>query len=532
MIGLVARRTLGDRPRRTAMLLVGLGIAVGVMITLLSIGDAVLEQSRDKDIVGGGDLVLLPAGLDVEVMKVGGATGMYFTLDNARYLVRQVLCGPRFAARLERVMPAFAELPLAAASPALVDKVVYVRKTRSASEPLQALAHGFIPSLDRAVGGPSARFADQSIDWPDSPADGLWADPPADVLYNDLDRFHLPNPGQADIERWGEWLYFNFTEPHSDVTGYVSFIATNDLAAGAGRAVPLLHVQAAEGPPLQFAADLPLALEDISLQRVDLRFGADTRATFRDGAWRLRLQWQSEAGPVRGELTVTPLRDLYFPPFVFHESERFVSGYTVPALRASVSGWITAPGVDLRLDAAPGYHDHNWGTWRQVHWDWGTSSTEEYALLYGRVRHPELRANRAGDSIFLMLSQARAAGTRGGLLGLFRPSDIEYDWESATGLPGQPARVPTRIRMRAGGAAVHAAGRSGATPDSIHVVVDVTRVASTPPNEADATGLVFLQVRGTYTVTAHVAGSSVRFTAPGFAEVFVPSMLPDAQRQP
>ena len=40
------------------------------MITLLSIGEAVLEQSRDKDLVGGGDLVLLPEGVDVEVAKV------------------------------------------------------------------------------------------------------------------------------------------------------------------------------------------------------------------------------------------------------------------------------------------------------------------------------------------------------------------------------------------------------------------------------------------------------------------------------
>ncbi len=76
---MLARRTLGDRPRRTAMLLLGLGIAVGVMITLLSIGQAVLVQARDKDLVGGGDLVLLPAGIDVEVMKVGGSTGMYYT---------------------------------------------------------------------------------------------------------------------------------------------------------------------------------------------------------------------------------------------------------------------------------------------------------------------------------------------------------------------------------------------------------------------------------------------------------------------
>ena len=91
MIGLLAWRTLTDRPRRTGFFLVGFGISVGVMITLLSVGEAVLQQARDKDLVGGGDLVLLPEGVDVEVMKVGGATGMFYAIDNARFVYRQVM---------------------------------------------------------------------------------------------------------------------------------------------------------------------------------------------------------------------------------------------------------------------------------------------------------------------------------------------------------------------------------------------------------------------------------------------------------
>ena len=548
MIGLLARRTLGDRPRRTAMLLLGLGIAVGVMITLLSIGDAVLEQSRDKDIVGGGDLVLLPAGIDVEVMKVGGVTGMYFTLDNARYIFRQVLSGPRFASKVAAVTPDFADLPLAAASPALVDKVVYVRKagvgaagvevdanTRrgatagaspaGAAEPVQALAHGFIPSLDAAAGGPTARFASQGIEWKDSEADRHWADPPMDVLYNELDRFHLPASGQADIERWGEWLYFNFTDPVTDTFGYVSYIVGNDIAAGAGRAAPLLQIQSPGVPPRKFDTDMPVSQDDVSLSRVDLRFGAHTTAQFRDGSWQLRLGWETDAGPVRGTLTVTPVRDLYFPPVVIHESERFVSGYTVPAVRAHVSGVITAPGVQLELRDAPGYHDHNWGTWRNVHWDWGTSSTDEYALLYGRVLHAEIPSGQSGPALFLMLSRARTADARGGLLGLFRPTEITYEWQDSNGLPGDPTQLPTRITIVAECDGHPVGAVAASDPDRIHVVIDVTHVASTPPNEANdaASRLVFLQARGAYHVTARIAGNEVRFDAPGFSEVFVTS---------
>ena len=80
MIGLLARRTLTDRPRRTLLLLGGFGLSVGVMIVLLSIGQAVLEQARDKDVIGGGDVVVVPEGVDTEVMKIGGATGMFFSI--------------------------------------------------------------------------------------------------------------------------------------------------------------------------------------------------------------------------------------------------------------------------------------------------------------------------------------------------------------------------------------------------------------------------------------------------------------------
>ena len=510
------------------MLLLGLGIAVGVMITLLSIGDAVLEQARDKDLVGGGDVVLLPPGIDVEVMKVGGVTGMYYTLNNARYLYRQVLSGPRFAPLFASVTPEFADLPLAAASPTLADKVVYVRKVlaSNASEPLQARAHGFIPSLDRAAGGPSSRFPAQGIVWSDHEGDRLWADPPVDALYNELDRFHLPGRTQADRDRWGEWLYFNFADSLSDTYGYVSFIAGSDIEAGAGRASPLLQIQKPDAPPLKYGAEFPLSRDDISLSHVDLRFGDETTAQFRNGAWRLDMNWNTEDGPVRGALTVTPVRDLYFPPFVIHESERFVSGYSVPALRAHVTGFISAPGVQLELQEAVGYHDHNWGTWRNVHWDWGTSSTEEYALLYGRVLHPELRSGQSLPSVFLMLSKARTPEERGGLLGMFRPALISYEWETQDGLPGNPERVPRRIVMSAGRSAAQSPIATSAASDSIHVVIDVTRVAATPPNADDDNNLVFLQLRGRYQVTAWVGENRLYFDAAGFSEVFVPTGAP------
>ncbi|MDR5709567.1 MAG: hypothetical protein QN140_07060, partial [Armatimonadota bacterium] len=81
---LIASRTLWSRPRRTAVLLLGYGLGVGVMVALLAVGDALLLQAREEDVVAGGDLVLLPEGVDPEVLKMGGVTGMYLEIPNAR----------------------------------------------------------------------------------------------------------------------------------------------------------------------------------------------------------------------------------------------------------------------------------------------------------------------------------------------------------------------------------------------------------------------------------------------------------------
>lgn len=526
MIGLLARRTLTDRPRRTLLLLAGFGIAVGVMIVLLSIGAAVLEQARDKDVVGGGDVVVLPEGVDVEVMKIGGATGMFFRIDNARFVFRQILSGPRGAGLLASVpAPAWpgepASPPLAAASPALAGKLVYVRHHTTAPgagntpPPHHALAHGVIPSLERAASGPPVRPDGTPIVWPDTDGDRLWMDPPVDSLYNDIDRFHRPAAGQLDVDRWAEWLYFNFTDPVRGAYGYLSFIVVGDVVGGTGRAHPTLQLVWPGAAPQRFAGDMPVTAGDISVAGVALKFNGATTAHFRAGAWRLQLGWESPAGPVRGELVVRPALDSYEPPFLLHASDRFVSGYVVPAIRATATGWIEAGGHRLELLEAPAYHDHNWGTWRDVHWDWGTASSPEFGLFYGRVEHPELHPGRTGAGVFLVVSQARQPRQRGGILGLFRPDSIAYTWDERPPLlPGHPRRIPRH-------AVLSAARGDSAGDDRVEVRIDLDDALATSPRSGEPP-LVFLQMRGRYVVQARVAGRRVEFTARGFSEAFAP----------
>src|SRR3954466_1823215 len=105
MIGVLARRNLTLRPWRSALLLGGFGLGVGVMIVLLSIGEALLAQARDEKLVGGGSITVLPEGIDVEVMKTGGLGGLFFSIDHARFIYRQLLASPRLAPHVTAVAP-------------------------------------------------------------------------------------------------------------------------------------------------------------------------------------------------------------------------------------------------------------------------------------------------------------------------------------------------------------------------------------------------------------------------------------------
>src|ERR671926_1055785 len=114
MLSVLAFRSLLDRPLRSLFLLFGYSTGVGVMIVLLAIGEALLAQARDERLVGGGEITVLPEGIDVEVLKTGGLGGMFFSIDHARFIYRQLLAAPRLAPWI------------AAAAPQIDSKLLYV----------------------------------------------------------------------------------------------------------------------------------------------------------------------------------------------------------------------------------------------------------------------------------------------------------------------------------------------------------------------------------------------------------------------
>jgi hypothetical protein len=134
-------------------------------------------------------------------------------------------------------------------------------------------------------------------------------------------------------------------------------------------------------------------------------------------------------------LRVHPAPFAYFPG-VAMGSGGFVSGYTVPALRASASGTLCVGKDCETLTDAQSYHDHNWGVWRGVTWDWGASRAGQYTFLYGRVYPSDTSASIPPLLVYVVDSL--------GFRAVFRPKAISYADDRVVMAGARQLRVPSR----------------------------------------------------------------------------------------
>jgi hypothetical protein len=135
---------------------------------------------------------------------------------------------------------------------------------------------------------------------------------------------------------------------------------------------------------------------------------------------------------------VSPAPRAYFPGASLGSGD-FVSGYAVAALRAEAAGSICVAGRCERFEQAQAYHDHNWGVWRSVTWEWGSARTPSYSVLYGRVQPPDSLGS--GSPLFLVLVDSL------GFRALFRPTRIRYLDGRIAMVNGRAVRVPLRAVM-------------------------------------------------------------------------------------
>ncbi|HLY22477.1 MAG TPA: hypothetical protein VKT83_08420 [bacterium] len=517
---LVARRALLDRPWRSTLLLLGYGIGVAIMIALLSVGDALLLEAKDRNLVAGGDVVVLPEGIDPAVIKVNGVTGMFLTVPNAGFLVREVLEGPRF------------RRDVIAAAPQISSRLLYVR---ARGRVVTADASAGIPSLDT-----QAHAARAVTDGTDSAADKTWLNPPPASLADRLDHFHqAPAPSDAGPPAaprppagtgaapsrpararaaWVEWDYFNVLDPATGGYAYLTLMTGADPLG-----VVLARVKLPGAPVQDVFLPSVLLPGDISTATAEQHVGP-ARLSADAAGYHLAV----DDPRLRVRLTIRPDRGFALPATELRLGS-VVSGYVVPVARGRADGTIQAGGRILTLTNAPAFHDHNWGTWGGVSWDWGQASSDAGALVYANVHLPggaSAVRSPAGDgsgtraTMFLWRSAGAAASSareQGGFVGALPITDVIYaGWRPGPLVDGRRVPAPSDVTIRAA---------SGPDTATVRIRV-VDALGGRPLGSPNATGTsrgtpIFLQLRGDATLRGTVGGVPVAWQGPAVSETFV-----------
>jgi hypothetical protein len=494
MIRLLAVRNLTLNPWRSVFLLFGFSMGVAVMIVLLSIGEALLDQAKDEKLVGGGTITVLPEGVDVEVMKTGGLGGLFFSIDHARFIHRQLLAAPRLADAVSAV------------SPQMEGKLLYLRTPDGRERAIRA--SGDIPSLTAGVGAAPEVTAGV---WSDDSLDRRWRAPTDAELRHDIDHFHSPPREAAGDPSWAEWHYFNVISADRRRWAFVSFILGGEVGGApdrwGGQVLVTLHEQGR--PARRFTSTVPSNAVRYSTTDADLAIGDSRVEVQSDGRYRVRARAREEgsAAPLAVDLVVSPAPGAYFPGAALTSG-----GYVVPALRAAASGTVCVAGACTRYEGEQAYHDHNWGVWRGVVWEWGAARAGEYTLLYGRIEPPD--SVSAGQPLFVYLID------RAGFLAAFRPRTIRYDDARTTTVDGRTIRTPAVAEM--------VDVRGG---DTLRVTLRIedasatdTRDATMKRGELLPAGRLsrpyFVQMKGTATIAGRIRGTPLAGTGAGFFETY------------
>jgi hypothetical protein len=477
MIFRLAFRSLLAHPIRSLVLSCGFGLGVGVMATLLGVGEVILDQARSPALSGGGDVVL---------------TGAVGQIPAAKWVLSSALHSGSLASRV------------VASSPSRRATLYLIRDGRHVS----IRARGGIPSLERALGdGETSAVAG----WDDERDDRLWASPDPAAALRALDRFHqipvLPSDidGSRDDEMrsWAEWLYFNGRA--GEIQFYLTFLAgpkERDGTRGAGVRLQLdragvrssysMRTNLDEADLLRSAPDLTIGPNRVRLNGLRYEIALDLPRQVKAGD-----RLGSGDGPrVRGNLVLEATAGRAIPPLTLHGIGGWVSGYVVPVMSGTLSGTLALDGQIVRLEGGTGYHDHNWGFWKGVSWRWGQVHHGDISVVYGRINPPAHAADAERIPGFL------AVLGPGGVLGYATRVAIEETDDPRT---GQPARINISARG-----------------PSIDLALDlaIEDVIVTRGGDLFAADLDFLQLRARYHVRGVVDGRQLDFTAGGSAETF------------
>lgn len=261
----------------------------------------------------------------------------------------------------------------------------------------------------------------------------------------------------------------------------------------------LVGTEAGRVPERAFQADIEGAEVEFSLERPDLRIGASAVGLTPEGRYELSalVPAADDLDTLRVRLSIRASERRYVPPLEI--GGELVSGYTVPILDGVADGEIcTRAGCEV-IREGRAYHDHNWGTWRDVTWDWGTLRAGPYALVYGGVLENEERAGAR----FLFLTDSL------GFRQVFDVERIAYDWSSGAA-PDEAGSRPLALRLVA---------RSGL--DSLLLEARAEGVRVTEVRAGDKLpARAFFQLHGAGTLSGSLGAVSIEAEGEGFFETW------------
>ena len=484
MILRLALRSLAVRPWRTAVLAAGFGLGIAVMVALLGVGEVIIEQAHAPALRGGGDLV------------VSGAFG---PIESARYVLANVLGSPEIRSRH------------IAASPTRRATVYLIKP----DGPIAVAARGGIPSLERAVGDPEIAGLRS---WTDKPRDATWSQPhPTDILRA-MDRFHpVPQLDESDgtagfsATSWAEWLYFNGRSSDGSVRFYLTFLVGPPATDGQRAARVRLQLDR-NGRSTNYSAAAMVDGAALLTRAPDLDIAGNT-VRLVNSEYRLRLALTREhaaqppaVGPqpsapsprLEGDLVLEASPGRSLPPAAIHGARGWVSGYVVPVLSGAVGGSLRIGGEVVSLDGAIGYHDHNWGFWEGVRWQWGQVAHDDVSIVFGRVFPPGSVADPNRVPGFLAL------------LGPSGPLGFSTDVTIAE--RANTVGTPSGMTIQARGPRIDVR-LTLSVEESVTTLMPLTQL----PGGA---AMNFVQLGGTFRVDGRAVDRALAFTARGAAETF------------
>jgi hypothetical protein len=456
MIGRLAFRSLTAHPVRSAVLAAGFGAGVAVMALLLGVASIVLEQAQSPALVGGGDVnIRLPLGVPARLVLAG-------TLQSESLRPRV-----RVAAASHTT-----ELYLLGEG----------RRTR-------VDVRGGIPSVERELGDPEVAGI---VAWRDTPEDSAWTREPPHVVLRQIDRFHgVPDvPEWADS--WAEWLYFNGRS--NEARFYLTFLAGPRTKSGNRAAGVRLQIER-NGRMESYSASTEVTDADLA-RAPDLTIGGSSVRL--DGmVYRIHVDIADAKGRrAIGDLSLTASAGRFVPPIEITGARGWRTGYVVPVMSGALDGSLNVGPDQVPLAGGTGYHDHNWGFWRGVSWQWGQAQQGDVSLIYGRVFPPP----EAADPERIP-----------GLVGALGPDGpLGYATDVRITETNDASGRPQTIDVRARGPAL-----------TIDLRFDVTSTETSRMTQGPlGNGVDFLQMRGQYTVSGRAGERELSFTAPGSAETF------------